>query len=135
MAQHLPGGYVFDPEDPRAPTDEQWAAMTAAERARVVSMLPAEVPWDLMPPEGDWHRETKEKATGTLDDFFRKSGGRVYVSSELAVFYPGEPRFCPDVLAVRDVDPHPRTKWVVSDEGHGLDLVIEVHHEGDRTKD
>ncbi|XYI02404.1 hypothetical protein ACMHYB_22665 [Sorangium sp. So ce1128] len=62
MVQQLPGGYVFDPADPRAPTDDQWAAMTPAERARVVAMLPAEVPWELMPPEGDAHREAKERA-------------------------------------------------------------------------
>ena len=43
MVQQLPGGYVFDPADPRAPTDDQWAAMAPAERARVVAMLPAEV--------------------------------------------------------------------------------------------
>ena len=51
------------------------------------------------------------------------------------MYYPGEPRFSPDILAVLDVDDHPRTKWVVVDEGKGLDLVIEVHHEGDRKKD
>ncbi len=27
-----------------------------------------------MPPEGDAHREVKERATGTLDDFFRRAG-------------------------------------------------------------
>ena len=135
MAQQLPGGYVLDLDDPRAPTDAQWAAMTPAERARVVAMLPAEVPWELMPPEGDAHREAKERATGTLDDFFRRAGRRIYISSELAVFYPGEPRFSPDVLAVLDVDSHQRTKWVVDDEGRGLDLVIEVHYAGDRAKD
>jgi Uma2 family endonuclease len=135
MAQRLPDGYVFDPADPRAPSEAQWAAMTAAERARVVAMLPAEVPWELCPPEGDWHLDTKVTAKGTLNDFFKRSGRRIYVSSELAVFYPQEPRFSPDVLAVLDVDPQPRTKWVVAAEGKGLDLVIEVHHEGDRTKD
>ena len=56
MVQQLPGGYVFDPADPRAPTDDQWAVMTPAERARVVAMLPAEVPWELM------HREANERA-------------------------------------------------------------------------
>ena len=135
MAQQLPGGYAFQPDDPRAPTEEQWAAMTAAERARVVAMLPAEVPWELMPPEGDSHREAKEQATGTLGEFFRRAGRRIYISSELAVFYPGEPRFSPDVFAVLDVDSHQRTKWVVADEGRGLDLVIEVHYAGDRAKD
>ncbi len=44
MARRLPGGYVLDPADPRSPSEEAWAAMTAAERAKVVAMLPAEVP-------------------------------------------------------------------------------------------
>ncbi len=135
MVQQLPGGYVFDPADPRSPSEDQWAEMTPAQRARVVSMLPAEVPWELMPPEGDAHRAAKERATGTLDDFYRRVGRRIYISSELSVFYPNEPRFSPDVLAVLDVDPHQRNKWVVVDEGKGLDLVIEVHAAGDRAKD
>jgi hypothetical protein len=59
----------------------------------------------------------------------------LYVASELAVYYPGEPRFAPDLLAVRDVDTHPRDKWVVSAEGRGLDLVLEVIVAGDRAKD
>lgn len=40
MVQRLPAGYVFDPADPRAPTDEQWDAMTPEERRRVVKLLP-----------------------------------------------------------------------------------------------
>jgi hypothetical protein len=59
----------------------------------------------------------------------------VYVSSELVTYYPGQPRFCPDVLAVLDVDPHARERWVVSDEGKGLDFVLEVHVSGDERKD
>jgi hypothetical protein len=52
MVQSLPAGYVFDPEDPRAPTHEQWAEMSPAERARVVDMLPTSLPIELQPPEG-----------------------------------------------------------------------------------
>jgi hypothetical protein len=37
-------GYVFDPDDPRAPTTEQWARMLPDERDRVVAMLPGEAP-------------------------------------------------------------------------------------------
>jgi Uma2 family endonuclease len=135
MAQRLPGGYVFDAADPRAPSTETWSAMTPDERASVVARLPAEVPWELCPPEGDWHQDVKIEAKRSLKDFFQRAGRRVYISSEIAVFYPHEPRFSPDLLAVLDVDPHPRTKWVVAAEGKGLDLVIEVHHEGDRKKD
>lgn len=53
-------------------------------------------------------------------EFFRKIGRRVYVSSELGVFYPDEPRFAPDVLAVLDVEPGERKSWVVAQDGKGL---------------
>ncbi|WP_437315159.1 Uma2 family endonuclease [Sorangium sp. So ce385] len=136
MAQALPTtSYVFDAADPRAPTSEQWSRMTPAERARVVDMLPADVPLDLMPPEGDAHRKAKRDALDALDGFFRRIGRKIYLSSELAVFYPGEPRFAPDVLAVLDVEPHERMKWVVDVEGKGLDVVLAVHVAGNRAKD
>jgi len=60
--------------------------MAPAERAQVVAMLPARVPLELMPPEGDSHRKAKEGALRALDDFFRRAGRRIYLSSELAVF-------------------------------------------------
>ena len=45
MVQRLPTtGYVFDAAAPRAPAVEQWEQMLPDERARVVAMLPAEVP-------------------------------------------------------------------------------------------
>jgi Uma2 family endonuclease len=129
-------GYVFDPEDPRAPTHEQWTRMSQDERSRVVEMLPTSLPTHLQPPpEGDPHRKAKQGALGPLDDFFRHTGRKVYLSSELAVFYPGEPAFAPDLLAVLDAEPHDRMRWVVDTEGKGLDLVIEVHVAGDRLKD
>jgi hypothetical protein len=65
-------------------------------------------------------------------------GRVVYVAEEMAVLYPGEQAFSPDVLAVLDV-PQPeddeRLAWVVVDEGKGLDFVLEVLHRGDRNKD
>jgi Uma2 family endonuclease len=109
--------------------------MSAEERAEVVAVLPPEVPIELHPPEGDMHREPKDKARDALNAFFRSIGRRVYVSSELATFYPGEPRFCPDILAVLDVEPHERASWIVQQEGRGLDLVIEIHVDRDRKKD
>jgi Uma2 family endonuclease len=125
----------MDPDDPRAPTEEQWAGMSDTERARVVAMLPSEVPFELFMPEGDPHRKAKSRAVDALDGFFKRIGRRVYVSSELAVYYPGQPRFAPDVLAVLDVEPHERDKWVVAHEGRGLDLVLEIHVSGDVKKD
>ena len=44
MTQNLPTGYVFNAADPRAPTHEQWSAMSPADRALVVAMLPARAP-------------------------------------------------------------------------------------------
>ena len=97
--------------------------------------LPAEVPWDLAPPEGDQHRKAKARGLDALGGFFRKLGRKVYVSSELAVFYPDERRFAPDLMAVLDVEPYDRDKWVVSAEGKGLDFVVEILVHGDSTKD
>ena len=44
MVQRLPDTYRIDPADPRAPSQDVWDRMTIEERARVVSMLPDEVP-------------------------------------------------------------------------------------------
>lgn len=129
------GPYVFDPDDPRAPTAEQWALMSERDRARVVASLPAEVPRALFMSEGDLHRKAKNRAVDALDGFFKRIGRRVYVSSELNVYYPGQPLFVPDVLAVLDVEPHERAKWVVQHEGKGLDLVLEIHVSGEFKKD
>ena len=43
--------------------------------------------------------------------------------------------FAPDVIAVLDVDPHPRQRWVVLHEGKGLDFALEITLAGDRKKD
>lgn len=122
-------------DDPRAPSQEEWDAMSPEQRAKVVASLPTDMPLDLHPPEGDEHRKPKESARDALDEFFRRIGRRVYVSSELVTYYPGERRFCPDILAVLDVEPHDRNSWIVSREGKGLDLVIEIHVAGDQRKD
>jgi len=127
--------WTVDPNDPRAPTQEIWDGLTTEERAQVVAALPAEVPLELHPPEGDEHRVPKERTRNALDEFFRTIGRRIYVSSELATYYPNESRFCPDILAVLDVDSHERSRWVTSQEGKGLDLVIEIHVGGSATKD
>ncbi|MBI3202957.1 MAG: Uma2 family endonuclease [Myxococcales bacterium] len=124
----------LDLTDPRAPTREQWALMTAAERERVCASLPSEVP-RATPPEGDPHRVPKTRALEALGEFFRRIGRRVYLSSELPVYYPGARMFAPDVIAVLDVEPHERERWVVSDEGKGIDLALEVTLAGDAKKD
>jgi Uma2 family endonuclease len=123
-----------DPEDPRAPPSEIWLALTPEERRRVVDSLPAE--WDAMPPpEGDRHWNPKVSARKTLERWFSRLGRRVYVGSELAIYYPGERVFAPDVMAVLDVELRERDRWVVDAEGRGLDWTLEIFVGGDRKKD
>jgi Uma2 family endonuclease len=121
---------------PQAPSQAEWDAMTPDERRRVVEALPASVTEaELSPPEGDPHRLAREAAVDELSGYFRSQRAGVYVGTELTVYYPAERRFAPDLMVVFDVDPHTREKWVVSEEGKGLDFVLEVHYGGDRKKD
>jgi Uma2 family endonuclease len=127
------GPYRVDPDDPRAPSMEIWEQLAPAERERIVDQLPSEI--DLGPPEGDPHRIPKERGLQALDAFFRRIGRRVYLSAELPVYYPGERIFAPDLIAVTDVEPGERMRWVVAHEGRGLDFALEVTLEGSRKKD
>ncbi len=121
---------------PRAPTQESWDRLSPEERALVVEMLPAAMTdAEMSPPEGDSHYDAKNDARETLREWFRRLGKSVYVAAELTTYYPGEARFAPDILVVRDVPVHDRMKWVGSAEGKGLDWVLEVHVGGDRKKD
>ncbi len=96
--------------------------------------LPSEFPLTL-PPEGDPHRVPKERALATLSEFYRSRHQRVYLSAELPIYYPDEPMFAPDLLAVLDVEVHERQSWVVSHEGRGLDFALEINVSGNRKKD
>lgn len=121
---------------PMAPSPEEWNALGPAERAQVVAALPGEVTdAEMAPPEGDRHFKAKTGPLGALRGYFARQGRRIYLAAELPIYYPAEPRFAPDLLAVIDVDDHERDKWVVSAEGKGLDWVLEVHVGGDRKKD
>ncbi|HYO66207.1 MAG TPA: Uma2 family endonuclease [Archangium sp.] len=122
---------------PQAPSQQEWEAMSVEEREQVVASLPGEVTWEEMAlPEGDRHLRAKVGALDVLRAHFsRHRRHRMYLGAELPVYYPGERRFAPDLLAVRDVERHERDKWVVSAEGKGLDWVMEVHVGGDRKKD
>src|SRR5690606_24662808 len=122
-------------QEPRAPSQARWSALTEADRREVIRLLPSEVPWELAPPEGDPHRKASASVLDTLDNYFRSRGRRVYLSSNLAVYYPEEPRFAPDLIAVLDVAVHDRMKWVVSQEGKGLDWPLEVLVHGSEQKD
>jgi Uma2 family endonuclease len=121
---------------PMAPSAEEWEALSPAERVAVVAALPGEVTdAEMSPPEGDLHFRAKTGALGALRGYFARQRRRIYLAAELTIYYPGEPRFAPDLLAVLDRDDVPRSKWVVSAEGKGLEWVLEVHVGGDRKKD
>lgn len=88
--------------------------------------------------EGRRHKKAKSRVIDALGLHFGAIGRAVYLAEEMAVLYPGEAVFTPDVLAVVGVaepEDDARMAWVVVDEGKGLDLVIEVLHQGSRTKD
>jgi Uma2 family endonuclease len=128
--------YEVDLDDPRAPTQNEWDAMTEAERGSVLASLPSEFPIsETEPPEGDPHFDEVVRARDVLRGYFRRAGRRVYIGNDLPVYYPAERMFSPDVIAVVDVDPHPRHHWTVSAEGKGLDLAMEIMFAGWRTKD
>jgi Putative restriction endonuclease len=127
----------FDPELddlPRAPSQEEWDRLTPEEQQRVMEDLPSEFEWAAA-SEGDPHRKAKERAFQTLDEHFRRIRRRVYLSAELPIYYPNEPVFAPDVIAVVDVELHERNRWVVSHERRGLDFVLEINFHGRRKKD
>jgi Uma2 family endonuclease len=122
---------------PMAPSAEEWEALSPAERAAVVATLPGEVTYDeIAMPEGDRHSKAKARALDALRGYFTRQRRRIYLAQELPVYYPNEPRFAPDLLAVLDAEDVDRDKWAVSAEGNkGLDWVLEVHVGGDRKKD
>ncbi|HYI01085.1 Uma2 family endonuclease [Hyalangium sp.] len=128
--------YRVDPDDPRAPPQEVWERLTAEERARIVESLPSEFPVsESSPPEGDPHFEAKVRTREVLGGYFSRIGRKVYLACELPVYYPDEPMFAPDVIAVVDVEPHSRMRWMVSAKGKGVDLALEIHVAGERRKD
>jgi Uma2 family endonuclease len=121
---------------PMAPSQEVWDALDGEERARVVAELPNEVTdAEIAMPEGDRHYQAKSRTLDALRGYYARQHRRIYLAAELPIYYPAEPRFAPDLLAVLDVEDHLRDKWVVSAEGKGLDWVMEVHVGGDRKKD
>jgi Uma2 family endonuclease len=122
-----------------APTEAEWRNMTPAERESLLVQINDALsdPRQAM-SEGRRHKKAKTRTIDALGLHFNSIGRPIYLAEEMAVLYPGEAVFTPDVLAVVDVvepDDDPRMAWVVADEGKGLDLVIEVLHHGDRNKD
>ena len=124
---------------PIAPTEEEWLRMTPDEREQVQLKVLAALsdPRDLM-SEGRPHKRAKTRALDMLGLHFKTLGRVVYLAEEMAVMYPVEEAFSPDVFAVLDVpqtDDDPRLAWVVADEHRGLDFALEVLHRGNRNKD
>jgi Uma2 family endonuclease len=121
---------------PMAPSAEEWETLSPAERAAVAAGLPGEVTdAEMSPPEGDRHFLAKTRTLDALRGYFTRQRRRIYLAAELPIYYPAEPRFAPDLLAVLDAEDVERDKWMVSAEGKGLDWVLEVHVGGDRKKD
>jgi Uma2 family endonuclease len=122
-----------------APTEEEWRAMSpTAREALLVRILDALSDPAAAMSEGRRHKKAKTSALDALGLHFGAIGRTMYLAEEMAVLYPGETVFTPDVLAVVGVaepDDDARMAWVVADEGKGLDLVIEVLHHGSRNKD
>jgi Uma2 family endonuclease len=122
-----------------APTEDEWRAMSPVEReGLLVRILDALSDPAAAMSEGRRHKKAKTRAIDALGLHFGSIGRAVYLAEEMAVLYPGEAVFTPDVLAVVGVvepEDDPRMAWVVADEGKGLDLVIEVLHQGNRNKD
>ncbi|MEO5728137.1 MAG: Uma2 family endonuclease [Byssovorax sp.] len=124
---------------PVAPSEEEWRAMSPDERERLlVKILDALSDPRAAMSEGRPHKKVKTRSLDMLGLHFGAVGRVVYLAEEMAVLYPGEEVFTPDVLAVVGVaepEDDQRMAWVVTDEGKGLDLVLEVLHRGDRQKD
>jgi Uma2 family endonuclease len=121
---------------PMAPSAEEWESLSPAERAAVAAALPGEITdAEMALPEGERHFKAKARALDALRGYFTRQRRRIYLAAEMPTYYPAEPRFAPDLLAVLDVEDVERDKWVVSAEGKGLDWVLEVHVGGDRKKD
>lgn len=127
---------MVDPDDPRAPPQELWDQLSDDQRQHIIDSLPSEFPAnDAQPPEGDHHTEAVYGARTALRRFFNRGGRSIYVGTNLPVYCPARAMFSPDVMAVLDVPTHPRSSWVVSKEGKGLDLALEVLVLGRRRKD
>ena len=124
---------------PTVPTVEAWRAMPPTERLRLQVEINAALTasTDVM-GQGQPHRKAVLSAIDALGLHFKAIGRTVYLADDLAILYPGEKPFSPDILVVLDVaepEDDERLTWVVADEGKGPDLVIEVVHKGDRDKD
>jgi Uma2 family endonuclease len=128
---------VWDDPRIRLPDAEAWAALDeAAQDAHVEAIVAVLDEYREAMSEGTRHVRRKVGAAADLDAHFRRAARGVYIGMELAVFYPGEAVIVPDVLAVMDCDPdYEPESWIVTREGRGIDVVIEVRNLGKKHKD
>src|SRR5262245_22909676 len=110
---------------PTVPTVEAWRAMTPAQRLDFqLQVLEALSDPAAAMPEGRPHKKAKSRALDALNLHFRTIGRAIYLAEEMAVLYPDDKPFNPDLLAVLDVEEpedDQRMAWVVAEEGKGLD--------------
>lgn len=128
------------PADPRlrVPDAATWAQLTEEEKVRIEDRIYAALNADVLAmSESTLHFRPKVNAYKDLEDHFSRTGRQVFLACELAVLYPGEDAFAPDMLAVVDVeDPQrDRDSWRVVDEGRGIDLALELRNKGSQHKD
>jgi Uma2 family endonuclease len=125
-----------EPRFPQAPAQEEWDRLSAAEQDRVMAALPPDLTEEEKAlPEGTVHWTGKADAVQVLRSHYDHLHRAVFLAADLAVYNPGAARFAPDVLAVFDVSPHDRMRWVVSHEKKGLDWVLEITVSGDLRND
>ena len=139
MSERVSPPYKRAWDDPRIrmPDAETWARLTEAEQDEVCEAIEAvfDEYRELM-AEGVPHSKRKMGVAGDLDAHYRRQGRGVLLANELAVLYPGEAAIVPDVLAVMDTDPdYEPQRWIVSREGRGVDVVVEVRNLGNKHKD
>jgi Uma2 family endonuclease len=136
------------PPAPRGPTLAEWAHLSTAEKDALEGQLAEaaeayeQACWmalsqdeRLAMAESEEHQDASYGSRQSLRAYFHKTGRSIYIASNQAVFYPGEPEFSPDLLAALDVPLRKRKSYVVAKEGKGLDLAVEVLLHGDRKKD
>ena len=119
------------------PSEAEAAVLSASELDALHAWLDAELvaEYEASPGQSMAHTGAIIETLDRLGGHFKRVGKGIFLASELAVHYPDEPVFAPDVLAVRDVPLHDRASWRVDVEGKGPDLVLEVLVDGDRRKD
>lgn len=86
--------------------------------------------------ETDFHRAVMFYLIEVLQRHF--AGERTYVSGNILLFYrPGDRHrhVAPDVLVVRDLDPHPRANFLLWEEERSPQVVIEVTSKSTRRED